>query len=122
MLENILRTPSENPSVLRAGPLFRWPDSKTPLEIYEARNAVRIAASPARSDFGRDLSSGLAASTAGRKLLAYKSDKQNPELKEKAREAIETAEQARLVAAEQLTAGSLAPGRQTLTACLRLCS
>lgn len=35
-------------------------------------------------------------------LFAHKRGKDNPELKEKAREAIEAAEQARLVAAEQL--------------------
>ena len=103
VLENILRTPSENPSVLRADLVPLRMDSKTPLEIYEARNAVRIARlSGAERYSAETFHRALQLLQQAESLFAHKSDKQNPELKEKAREAIETAEQARLVAAEQL--------------------
>lgn len=46
-------------------------------------------------------------SIAARKDFAHKSDKDSPELNEKAREAIETGEQARTVAAEQLHQGRI---------------
>lgn len=103
VLENVLRTPSENPNLLRADLLPLRMDSKTPLEIYEARNAVRIARlSGAERYSAETFHRALQLLQQAESLIAHKSDKQNPELKEKAREAIEAAEQARLVAAEQL--------------------
>ena len=78
-------------------------DSKTPLEIYEARNAVRIARlSGAERYSAETFHRALQLLQQAESLITHKSDKQNPELREKAREAIEAAEQARLVAAEQL--------------------
>ena len=103
VLENILRTPSENPDVLRADLLPLRMDSKTPLEIYEARNAVRIARLSGAERYSTEtFHRALQLLQQAESLFAHKSDKQNPELREKAREAIEAAEQARLVAAEQL--------------------
>ena len=103
VMENVLRGPAGNPNVLRADLLPLRMDSKTPLEIYEARNAVRIARlSGAERYSAETFHRALQLLQQAENLFAHKSDKQNPELKEKAREAIEAAEQARLVAAEQL--------------------
>lgn len=103
VMENILRTPAGNPNVLRADLLPLRMDSKTPLEIYEARNAVRIARlSGAERYSAETFHRAMQLLQQAENLFSRKSDKQSPELKEKAREAIEAAEEARLVAAEQL--------------------
>lgn len=103
VLENIMRTPAENSRFLRADLLPLRMDSKTPLEIYEARNAVRIARlSGAERYSAETFHHAMQLLQQAESLFARKSDRENPELKEKAREAIEAAEQARMVAAEQL--------------------
>jgi hypothetical protein len=105
ILENIMRTPSEDPNFVRADLLQLRPDSKTPLDVYEARNAVRLARLAGAERYSAStFHRALQLLQQAEALVAHNrgKTKDTPELKAMAREATEAAEQARVVAAEYL--------------------
>ncbi len=75
-------------------------DSKTPLELFEARNALRIAHIAAADKFAASI-----ISKAGQQLMhaedAYRQKQPRPAVEAAAKEATETAEEARLMAVKQ---------------------
>jgi outer membrane protein OmpA-like peptidoglycan-associated protein len=75
-------------------------DSKTPLELFEARNAVRIARIAAGDKYA-----AFIISKASQQLLhaeeAYRQKQNKPAIEAAAKEATETAEEARLMAVKQ---------------------
>ena len=75
-------------------------DSKTPLELFEARNAVRIARIAAADKYAASI-----LSKAGQQLLhaeeAYRQKQNKAAVEAAAKEATETAEEARLMAVKQ---------------------
>jgi outer membrane protein OmpA-like peptidoglycan-associated protein len=75
-------------------------DSKTPLELFEARNAVRIARIAAGDKYA-----AFIISKAGQQLMhaedAYRQKQNKPAIEAAAKEATETAEEARLMAVKQ---------------------
>ena len=105
VMQNIMHLPQDDPNFVRADLLPLRPDSKTPLEVYEARNAVRIARSEGAERYASDtFHRALQLLQQAENIIARKNDKakDNPEVREKAREATLTAEAARAAAAERL--------------------
>jgi hypothetical protein len=102
VLQNIVRTPSEDPNFLRADLLQLRGDSKTPLDIYEARNAVRIARLAGAERWAAEpFHKALQLLQQAESIFARKKGPEIPDVKEKAREATEAAEEARAVASER---------------------
>lgn len=103
VMQNIIRTPSDNPNIVRADLLPLRRDSKTPLDIYEARNAVRIARLAGAERYAAEMfHKALQLLQQAEGIFARKKDRNIPDVKEKAREATEAAEEARAVATEQV--------------------
>ena len=101
VLQNVLPTPTEDPDFVRADLLPLRMDSKTPLEIYEARNAVRIARSAGAERYAAEpFHKALQLLQQAESIFAHKK-KAAPDVKQKAREATEAAEDARTAAAER---------------------
>lgn len=102
VLQNILRTPSDDPNVLRADLLSLRMDSKTPLDIYEARNAVRIARLAGAEHYAAEpFHKALQLLQQAESIFARKKGQDIPDVKEKARQATQAAEEARAAAAER---------------------
>jgi len=102
VLQNVLRAPTDDPNVLRADLLPLRMDSKTPLDIYEARNAVRIARSAGAERYAAEpFLKALQLLQQAEGIFARKHDQDIPDVKQKAREATEAAEEARAVAIER---------------------
>jgi hypothetical protein len=101
VLQNVLRPASEDPDFVRADLLTLRGDSKTPLDIYEARNAVRIARLAGAEHYAAEpFHKALQLLQQAESIFARK--KGNiPDVKEKARQATEAAEDARAVATER---------------------
>jgi hypothetical protein len=100
VLQNILHNHSDDPNVLRADLLPLRMDSKTPLDIYEARNAVRIARSAGAERYAAEtFHKALQLLQQAESIFAHKKGQDIPDVKEKAREATEAAEEARAAAA-----------------------
>ncbi len=98
VLQNILRN-SENPNIIRADLLPLRMDSKTPLDIYEARNAVRIARMAGAERYAAEpFHKALQLLQQAESLFAHKKGGDIPNVRQKAREATEAAEQARATA------------------------
>ena len=99
VLQNIFRTRRDDPDVLRADLLPLRGDAKTPLDIYEARNAVRIARLAGAERYAAEpFHKALQLLQQSESIFAHKKSRDNPDVKEKAREATEAAEDARAVA------------------------
>jgi hypothetical protein len=102
VLQNILRTPPDDPNVLRADLLSLRMDSKTPLDIYEARNAVRIARLAGAEHYAAEpFHKALQLLQQAEGIFARKKGQDIPDVKEKARQATQAAEEARSAAAER---------------------
>jgi hypothetical protein len=102
VLQNVLRGPAEDPNVVRADLLPLRMDSKTPLDIYEARNAVRIARSAGAERYAAEpFHKALQLLQQAESIFAHKHGQDIPDVKQKAREATEAAEDARAVATER---------------------
>jgi hypothetical protein len=102
VLQNIVRNPSDDPSILRADLLPLRMDSKTPLDIYEARNAVRIARSAGAERYAAEtFHKALQLLQQAESIFARKKGQDIPDVKEKAREATQAAEEARAAAADR---------------------
>jgi hypothetical protein len=102
VLQNVLRGPANDPNVLRADLLPLRMDSKTPLDIYEARNAVRIARSAGAERYAAEpFHKALQLLQQAESIFAHKHGQDIPDVKQKAREATEAAEDARAVATER---------------------
>lgn len=102
VLQNVLRGPADDPSVLRADLLPLRMDSKTPLDIYEARNAVRIARSAGAERYAAEpFHKALQLLQQAENIFAHRHGQDIPDVKQKAREATEAAEDARAVATER---------------------
>jgi hypothetical protein len=77
-------------------------DSKTPLDIYEARNAVRIARSAGAERYAAEpFHKALQLLQQAESIFSHKHGQDIPDVKQKAREATEAAEDARAVAIER---------------------
>ena len=101
VLQNVLRKNSEDPDVVRADLLPLRKDSKTPLDIYEARNAVRIARSAGAERYAAEpFHKALQLLQQSESIFAQKKSHDITDVKEKARQATEAAEDARAVATE----------------------
>lgn len=102
VLQNIIRNHIDDPDVLRADLLPLQRDPKTPLDIYEARNAVRIAKSAGAERYAAEpFHKALQLLQQAESIFAHKKGQDIPGVKEKAREATEAAEDAREAAAER---------------------
>jgi hypothetical protein len=102
VLQNVLRGPADDPNVVRADLLPLRMDSKTPLDIYEARNAVRIARSAGAERYAAEpFHKALQLLQQAESIFAHKHGQDIPDVKQKAREATEAAEDARAVATER---------------------
>jgi hypothetical protein len=102
VLHNVLRRPADDPNVLRADLLPLQMDSKTPLDIYEARNAVRIARRAGAERYAAEsFHKALQLLQQAESIFAHKHGQDIPDVKQKAREATEAAEDARAVATER---------------------
>lgn len=102
VLQNIIRNRTDDPDVIRADLLPLQRDSKTPLDIYEARNAVRIAKSAGAERYAAEpFHKALQLLQQAESIFAHKKGQDIPDVKEKAREATQAAEDAREVAAER---------------------
>lgn len=102
VLQNVLRNPTEDPDVVRADLLPLRRDAKTPLDIYEARNAVRIARLAGAERYAAEpFHKALQLLQQAESIFAHKQNRDIPDVKEKAREATEAAEAARAVATER---------------------
>jgi Domain of unknown function (DUF4398) len=100
VLQNVFR-PADDPNIVRADLLPLRMDSKTPLEIYEARNAVRIARSAGAERYAAEpFHKALQLLQQAESIFAHKK-KVIPDVTRKAREATEAAEDARTAAAER---------------------
>lgn len=98
-LQNILRNNSEDPDFIRADLLPLRMDSKTPLDIYEARNAVRIARLAGAERYAAEpFRKALQLLQQAENIFARKKGGDIPDVKAKAREATQAAEQARKTA------------------------
>jgi hypothetical protein len=99
VLQNTFRVRSDDPDVLRADLLPLRADAKTPLDIYEARNAVRIARLAGAERYAAEpFHKALQLLQQAESIFAHKKSRDIPDVKEKAREATEAAEDARAVA------------------------
>lgn len=102
ILQNVLRGPADDPNVLRADLLPLKRDPKTPLDIYEARNAVRIARLAGAERYAAEpLHKALQLLQQAESIFSHKHGRDIPDVKQKAREATEAAEDARAVATER---------------------
>ena len=103
VLQNIPPNPSDDPNILRADLIPLRMDSKTPLDIYEARNAVRIARSAGAERYAAEtFHKALQLLQQAESIFAHKKKGQDiPDVKEKARAATQAAEEARAAAAER---------------------
>jgi hypothetical protein len=101
VLQNAFRR-SDDPDVVRADLLQLRSDPKTPLDISEARNAVRIARLAGAERYAAEpFHKALQLLQQAESIFAHKKDHDLPDVKEKAREATEAAEDARAVASER---------------------
>ena len=92
---------SDDPNVVQADLLQLRSDPKTPLDIFEARNAVRIARLAGAERYAAEpFHKALQLLQQAEGIFAHK-DHDLPDVKEKAREATEAAEDARAVATER---------------------
>jgi len=102
VLQNVLPSPADDPNVLRADLLPLQKDPKTPLDIYEARNAVRIARSAGAERYAAEpFHKALQLLQQAESIFSHKHRQDIPDVKQKAREATEAAEDARAVATER---------------------
>jgi hypothetical protein len=102
VLQNTLRNRPDDPDVVRADLLALRGDSKTPLDIYEARNAVRIARLAGAERYAAEpFHKALQLLQQAESIFAHKKSQDMPDVKEKARQATEAAEDARAVAIER---------------------
>jgi hypothetical protein len=102
VLQNILRNPPDDPNILRVDLLPLRMDSKTPLDIYEARNAVRIARSAGAERYAAEpFHKALQLLQQAESIFAHKKGQDIPDVKDKARQATQAAEEARAAAAER---------------------
>jgi len=102
VLQNVLRGPAEDPNVVRADLLPLRMDSKTPLDIYEARNAVRIARLAGAERYAAEpFLKALQLLQQAESIFSHKHGQDIPDVKRKAREATVAAEDARAVATER---------------------
>jgi hypothetical protein len=93
---------SDDPNVLQADLLQLRSDPRTPLDISEARNAVRIARLAGAERYAAEpFHKALQLLQQAESIFAHKKDHDLPDVKEKAREATEAAEDARAVATER---------------------
>jgi hypothetical protein len=98
VLQNVLRN-SGNQNIIRADLLPLRMDSKTPLDIYEARNAVRIARLAGAERYAAEpFHKALQLLQQSENLFAHKKGGNIPDAKQKAREATQAAEEARATA------------------------
>lgn len=101
VLQNAMPKRTEDPDIIRADLLSLRGDPKTPLDIYEARNAVRIARLAGAELFAAEpFHKALRLLQQAESIFAHKKGQDIPDAKEKAREATEAAEDARAAAAE----------------------
>lgn len=101
VLQNTFRNRSEDPDVVRADLLELRSDPKTPLDISEARNAVRIARLAGAERYAAEpFHKALQLLQQAESIFAHKKGQDIPDAKEKACEATEAAEDARAVATE----------------------
>jgi hypothetical protein len=102
VLQNTLPSRPDDADVVRADLLPLRRDSKTPLDIYEARNAVRIARRAGAERYAAEpFHKALQLLQQAESIFAHKKGQDIPDVKEKAREATEAAEDARAVATER---------------------
>jgi hypothetical protein len=102
VLRNTFRARPEDAGVVRADLLPLRGDAKTPLDIYEARNAVRIARLAGAERYAAEsFHKALQLLQQAESIFAHKKSKNIPDVKQKAREATEAAEDARAVATER---------------------
>lgn len=102
VLQNTFHPRTEDPDVVRADLLPLRVDAKTPLDIYEARNAVRIARLAGAERYAAEpFHKALQLLQQAESIFAHKKGQDIPDVKEKAREATEAAEDARTVATER---------------------
>ena len=102
VLQNVLRSPADDPNVLRADLVPLQKDPNTPLDIYEARNAVRIARLAGAERYAAEpFHKALQLLQQAESVFSHKHGQDIPDVKQKAREATEAAEDARTVAAER---------------------
>lgn len=97
VLQNVLKTSGDS-GIIRADLLPLQMDSKTPLDIYEARNAVRIARLAGAERYAAEpFHKALQLLQQAESLFAHKKN-DIPDVQAKAREATEAAEEARATA------------------------
>ena len=102
VLQNTFHPRTEDPDVVRADLLPLHGDAKTPLDIYEARNAVRIARLAGAERYAAEpFHKALQLLQQAENIFAHKKGQDIPDVKEKARQATEAAEDARTVATER---------------------
>lgn len=102
VLQNTFHPRTEDPDVVRADLLPLHGDAKTPLDIYEARNAVRIARLAGAERYAAEpFHKALQLLQQAESIFAHKKGQDIPDVKEKARQATEAAEDARTVATER---------------------
>lgn len=97
VLYNLRRPKTEE--FLRADLLALRPDEKTPLDIYEARNAIRIAREAGAERYAEDaFHRALQLLQQAENMIAIHEERDIPAAEEKARQATEAAENARATA------------------------
>lgn len=102
VLQNAFHNRSEDADVVRADLLQLRSDRKTPLDIVEARNAVRIAKLAGAERYAAEpFHKALQLLQQAESIFSHKKGNDLPDVKEKAREATEAAEDARSAAAEK---------------------
>lgn len=100
VLYNLWRPKTEE--FIRADLLPLKPDEKTPLDIYEARNAMRIAREAGAERYAGDaFHRALQLLQQAESMIANHQERDIPAAKEKARQATEAAENARATAEQQ---------------------
>ena len=97
VLYNLWRPKTEE--FLRADLLPLKPDDKTPLDIYEARNAIRIAREAGAERYAEDaFHTAFQLLQQAESMIAVREERDIPAAEEKARQATEAAENARATA------------------------
>jgi Domain of unknown function (DUF4398) len=108
VLYNISRRKGQE--IVRADLLPLRPDGKTPLEIYEARNAVRIARQAGAERYAADaFRRALQLLQEAESIIPIDKQRDTPPVQEKAREATEAADDARTTSEQRQQQSTVAP-------------
>ena len=114
VLYNLWRPKTEE--FVRADLLPLRPDEKTPLDIYEARNAIRIAREAGAERYAEDaFHRALQLLQQAENMIAIHEERDIPAVEEKARQATEAAENARATAEQHQQEATAGPPFRQLT-------